>query len=208
MSYVQEDYYWGTHERLRLDTAALRHAIEDAVSRLHDPTTDEEAEQRALSLNGAGLAAHFRDKRDMERARAEKAEQERDEARQALTEVAQGGELTPRELMDAAWDRAYVPEDGVIPANTPFLNKFCGEVNGPHTISVTMTANDEQHGAERRLLDPPAPKRPEGAESIETALTEATDELAWQVSQPTDIPALADALASRGVRVTTEDGAA
>lgn len=71
---------------------------------------------------------------------------------------------TPREALDAAWDRAYeLPEDAVIPAGTPIITRW---ENDEMTVFPRGQARDvSAHGPcfERRLLDAPAPARPEGA---------------------------------------------
>lgn len=117
----------------------------------------------------------FRDKFNEADERAERAEQERDEARD---EAAQWREtaarrvgrileleaMTARELLDAAWEAAYVPEDGSIPAGTAHIRlDGGGTIYGPVTLKITMDAGCASEG--RRLLDPPTPKRPEWADA-------------------------------------------
>ncbi|UVY83817.1 hypothetical protein NLU66_16645 [Brachybacterium sp. NBEC-018] len=134
------------------------------------------------------------------RTRAEKAEKERDAARADLAGV-QGSldawlNATPRELLDATWQAAYVPEDGIIPARTTYLYRHS---NGDIRVFPGTYSADPADQV-RRLLDPPTPKRPDGAEEIEALIREANREGDGTAGK------LADRLASRGVRVT-EDGA-
>ena len=156
----------------------------------------------------------------VETKRAEKAEQERDEARAALGKVsprhpavptellytgheaASARPLTAREHLDAAWEAAHVPSDGIIPAGAAYLMRSnrTGRVvtpTGDWAAPADLPASETW--GERRLLDPPAPSRPEGAEEIEAYMREMV------ASHPEDhYGELADHLASRGVRVVTE----
>ena len=63
--------------------------------------------------------------------------------------------LTAREHLDAAWEAAYVPEDGIIPAGAEYLSRFPdGGLYIGSAWDVGVRANTR---LERRLLDPPAP---------------------------------------------------
>lgn len=78
---------------------------------------------------------------------------------------------TPREGYEAAWDLAYVlPEDAVIPAGTPYIVRWHdGGLNTlPEGVSYEVHAHVDQYDC--RLLDAPAPARPEGAEEIESQI--------------------------------------
>lgn len=85
---------------------------------------------------------------------------------------------TPREAYEAAWDLAYVlPEDAVIPAGTPYIVRWHdGGLNIlPEGVSHEVHAHVDQYDC--RLLDAPAPARPEGAEEIESQIE------AWVLSE-------------------------
>lgn len=96
--------------------------------------------------------------------RAEKAEQERDELRAAAVELAPATPdprpLTAREHLEAAWEAAHVPADGILPKGAEYVERYGdGSFYGPLTSGGGLRAD---HGVlERRLLDPPAPSRPE-----------------------------------------------
>lgn len=108
--------------------------------------------------------------------------------------------MTAREHLDAAWEAAHVPADGIIPAGAGYLwrSSTTGRV-----VQGVPDVEDASAGTggivERRLLDP---ARPEGAEEIERLIREANREGEGVADK------LADRLASRGFRVVTEDGAA
>ena len=144
----------------------------------------------------------------------ENAERERDELRAALaSEVARGnalqdaldaapGALTAREHLDAAWEAAHVPEDGMIPAETEYMMRFRRSTygirkSGPEPVEAESAFS-------RRMVDPPAPARPDGAEEIEAVLREE-----WTFSDEDGggdaFGDLAQRLASRGVRVVGEE---
>ena len=62
---------------------------------------------------------------------------------------------TAREHLDAAWDAAHTPEDGMIPAETEYIVWF-----RPGTYAVRETGAEPisaESAFTRRLLDPPAP---------------------------------------------------
>lgn len=113
--------------------------------------------------------------------------------------------MTARELLDAAWEAAYVPEDGIIPKGAWAIQR---EPGGQILTAYAEHDNVRAQSLfapemERRLLDPPAPKRPEWAD-----LGEALDRL-WP--HGTDGIARED-IARRlhteaGVRVVSEGGA-
>lgn len=113
--------------------------------------------------------------------------------------VREADTMTAREHLDAAWEAAYVPEDGIIPARAEYIVKYSnGRMSGPFLSPLQVGA----HGTiERRLLDPPAPARPEGAEEIERLLTEGLGDF----SPPTTPEAIADLLAVRGLRAARRD---
>ena len=103
--------------------------------------------------------------------------------------------ITAREHLDAAWEAAYVPEDGIIRAGAEYIAKYSnGRMSGPFLSPVQVGA----HGTiERRLLDPPAPARPEGAEEWEDWLIEA---MPHESMPDGDIARLADQIAARAAR--------
>ncbi|QCR53230.1 hypothetical protein C1N80_06295 [Brachybacterium sp. SGAir0954] len=129
--------------------------------------------------------------------RVEEAERERDDARESLREANETVKslraMTARELLDAALEAAHVPEDGIIPAGAEYMERYGdGSFYGPLTFDGNLPA--VQGLLERRLVDPPTPKRPEGAEEIEAYMRELV------ASHPEDhYGELADHLASRGV---------
>ena len=62
---------------------------------------------------------------------------------------------TAREHLDAAWEAAHTPEDGMIPAETAYLVRF-----SPGNYSVRKTGAEPisaESAFTRRLLVPPAP---------------------------------------------------
>lgn len=65
---------------------------------------------------------------------------------------------TAREALEAAWELAHEPEDGVIPANAGYirLRRSDGKFYLSH-LGPAIDANDRCD--KRRLLDPPTPKR-------------------------------------------------
>lgn len=126
--------------------------------------------------------------------RAEKAERD---LLNVLADLESWAGLTARELLDATWEVAYVPEDGIIPAGAVHIRRDGrGTIYGPTSRKVNLDADGPGEG--RRLLDPPTPKRPGGAEDIEDLLGMCDD-------MPRDRKA--DFLASRGVRVVSEEDA-
>lgn len=160
-------------------------------------------------------AATYRADRDAAEEERDEAVQERDELRQTrrrllgkvdqlevkLRNSGSSGEqpraLTAREHLAAAWEAAHVPEDGTIPAGAEYVYRLeDGRVQQGGAASFARDATE--HMMERRLLDPPAPSRPDGAEEIEAYMREMV------ASHPEDhYGELADHLASRGVRVAT-----
>ena len=64
---------------------------------------------------------------------------------------------TAREALDAAWELAYEPEDGVIPANAWHIRR--SRSNGDFLLAHSGPAvHAGGIHAERRLLDPPEPE--------------------------------------------------
>lgn len=115
--------------------------------------------------------------------------------------------LTAREHLQLAWDAAHVPADGIIPAGAAYLMRSnrTGRVvtpTGDWAAPVDLPASETW--GERRLLDPPTPSRPDGAEEIEAVLRDE-----WTFSDEDGgedaFADLAERLASRGVRVVTEE---
>lgn len=195
-------------------------------ARQEDEQTVTRRERTIRLLNG--MANELRRQKVEADARAEKAEKERDEARADAASLtrqlhdaqqdadmsraeAEGAPLTAREHLDAAWSAGYVPADGIISARTPFL--FRANDGGRYRVSMSNGAPKDlpvlSSVGERRLLDEPTPKRPEGAEAVESVLADL-DDFGGDVPAPTVTYAqrarLADLLAEHGVRVT-EDGA-
>ncbi|MFE5777098.1 hypothetical protein [Brachybacterium sp. NPDC056505] len=97
-----------------------------------------------------------------QRARAVKAEQERDAMRDGWNvtsnEMAALESMTAREHLDAAWSAAYVPADGIVPAGAAYITRYEGDTllaspDGGNAEGLPARGN----WGERRLLDPPAP---------------------------------------------------
>lgn len=64
---------------------------------------------------------------------------------------------TAREALDAAWELAHEPEDGVIPADTRFIRR--GRSDGEYSLyQFGPAVYADGTFAERRLLDPPEPE--------------------------------------------------
>ena len=64
---------------------------------------------------------------------------------------------TAREALEAAWELAYEPEDGLIPADTRYIRR--DRSDGELLLGLLGPAVDADGiCAERRLLDPPAPE--------------------------------------------------
>lgn len=133
-------------------------------------------------------------------ARAARAEEERDEARESLREsnevVKSLRSLTAREHLDAAWDAAHAPEDGMIPVGAGYLYRLeDGRVmqGGPAAFPREAVKGS---GVERRLLDPPAPAPPEGSEALSGLIRDYYAQGA--------VEKLADYLALNGARVEEE----
>lgn len=64
---------------------------------------------------------------------------------------------TAREALEAAWELAHEPEDGVIPADTRYIRR--DRSDGELLLGLLGPAVDADGiCAERRLLDPPAPE--------------------------------------------------
>lgn len=183
-----------------LTSAGLCRSAITAALAAQEPT-DEDA-RRPLT-DTIDFAALWR----QERARAEKAERERDEARKSLHEanevVKSLRAMTARELLDAAREVSHpLPRGGTIPEGAAFWVKggdgpweFVSE--GPRESFDTSRFPNARYV----LLDPPTTKRPEGAEVIarvEAYVREVGDGA---------VDALDDFLASRGARVVSEDGA-
>ena len=181
--------------------------------------------ERALASAEFDAATHLAD-RDAAEEERDEAVQERDELRQTrrrllgkvdqlevkLRDSGGGGQapaLTAREHLQLAWKVAYVPADGVIPAGAAYLMRSnrTGRVvtpTGDWAAPVDLPASEAW--GERRLLDPPTPSRPDGAEEIEAVLRDE-----WTFSDEDGgedaFADLAERLASRGVRVVTEEEA-
>lgn len=152
-------------------------------------------------------------------AAAEKAERERDEARatkdmhkrradeeRARAEAAESRPLTPdtmtaREYLDAAWEAAYVPADGIIPEGCMFLDRGTAGVVVVGAAGKDLASRGSSW--ERRLVDPPAPARPEGAEELGELIGTwtASEDIAPAQLPTGSLATLADFLAQRGVRV-------
>lgn len=179
--------------------------------------------ERALASAEFDAAKYVAD-RDAAEEERDEAVRERDELRQTrhrllgkvdqlevkLRNSGSSGEqpraLTAREHLDAAWDAAHVPEGGIIPAGAAYLMRSnrTGRVvtpTGDWAAPVDLPVSESW--GERRLLDPPAPSRPDGAEEIEAVLRDE-----WTFSDEDGgedaFADLAERLASRGVRVVTE----
>lgn len=175
--------------------------------------TAAQVEKEALS--GASLAAHFRDKRDMERARAEKAEAERDEALYQRDQWMRANDSTRDILDEAIEERRRIARALDLPENATAdaMVKHAAESRPltPDAITDEMVKRGEE--AYRKtgrylsfrsvhliltaaLTEPPA--RPEGAEEIEALVEES---LSGDYLSDAQVQDLADFLAGRGVRV-------
>lgn len=102
---------------------------------------------------------------------------------------------TARDLLAMLPGMCYEPEDGVIPADSGYISiRNDGDImvcpGGHHITTPANGANFR-----RLLLDPPALKRPEGAETIQDALVSI-----WPTDDLDGIEAAADHIAAR-VRV-------
>lgn len=163
------------------------------VGRVMIAPCDEHGRTRAevTALVNASRAAG---ERDAARADRDAAERERDEAL-ARADAAEPRPLTAREHLDAAWDAAHVPADGMIPAGAEYLVRFSPgnysvRENGAEPISAESAFT-------RRLLDPP---RAAGADVLTRLIADADVE-EWNCGD------LADALIATGrVHVDDEDG--
>lgn len=152
---------------VHVDPAALRAAL-DGVAPLGKYTRTAPDPD---DMDG-GVAAALIEKE------AEEPTSEVRELREALArEVARGNALqdaldaaphamTAREHLDAAWEAAHVPADGMIHAGAEYVaRKREREVRGPFTTGATIPDTDPSGVLRRRLLDPPAPARPEWADA-------------------------------------------
>lgn len=147
--------------------------------------------------------------------RAEKAEQARSEMERLVghaegeladvrADLASWLNATPRELLDAVWEAAYVPEDGIIPKGSEYITRFRNEtVTGPY-VAWEDHASAAPDG-ERRLLDPPTPKRPDGAETFDP-IVDAAIRGHSEITAPDVVHAISDALAEEGVRAPERGG--
>ena len=107
--------------------------------------------------------------------------------------------MTAREHLDAAWEKAH--ETDAIPAGAGCITKWGDGSFSADPAGFTRDRLAKFLGTERRLLDPPAPQRPEGAEEIERLLTEGLGDF----SPPATPEAIADLLAVRGLRAARRD---
>ncbi|OFT48872.1 hypothetical protein HMPREF3159_13185 [Brachybacterium sp. HMSC06H03] len=151
----------------------------------------------------------------------EKAERERDEALASVRVLARENiecherfraaeprpltpdAMTAREHLDAAWDAAHVPADGMIPAGAKYITRnHAGGMRGPFTDGEAIPDTDPTGFVSRRLLDPP---RPEGSEGIDEPLRQANAAALGGALTPEQRRALADHLAAMRVRVVAEE---
>ena len=106
--------------------------------------------------------------------------------------------LTARDHLDAAWEKAH--ETDVIPAGVGGITKWGDGSFSADPAGFTRDRFAKFLDIERRLLDPPAPQRPEGAAELGELIGEYLD------STPgVDDRGMADFLAERGVRATRGD---
>lgn len=175
------------------------------VGRVMIAPCDEHGRTRAevTALVSASRAAG---ERDAARADRDAAERERDEAHTAnaglqaevdrwKARAEQSRPLTAREHLDAAWDAAHVPADGMIPAGAEYLVRFSP---GNYSVRENGAEPISAEGAfTRRLLDPP---RAAGADVLTRLIADADVE-EWNCGD------LAAALIATGrVHVVDEDG--
>lgn len=71
--------------------------------------------------------------------------------------VRDAGSMTPREHLDAMWEKAYAPEDGKIPARAACIVRYDDGVSYAYSEGYEYYQDAKGVGIERRLLDPPAP---------------------------------------------------
>ena len=107
--------------------------------------------------------------------------------------------MTAREHLDSAWAKAH--ETDAIPAGAGYVTKWD---NG----DVEAVLEGSLHGKpsrgpvfKRRLLDPPAPARPEGAEELDEFVDRSIRGCS-DITSPETVRAISDGLAESGVRVT------
>lgn len=182
-----------TGEALARLQAELTRLLDEADAELRDEADGGVAaaliEKEAQGTVGALIA-----ELEHHRARAEKAERERDEARAA------------RDRAHAAWmhdrttgSRPLTPDaitDEMVERARSELLDTAGLYVVPSSMRSILTA---------ALTEPP--ERPEGAEAIERLLMDA-DREGGEAYRTDGYVGLADWLAERGVRVVAEDGAA
>ena len=226
-SYTRHNTTTAEHMAALWKETAREHAARSSSARQHARDCHDSMDAAIRRANKAEFdAATYRADRDAAEEERDEAVQERDELRQTrrrlLGKVDQlevklrnsggGGQapaLTAREHLQLAWKVAYVPADGIIPAGAAYLmqSNRTGRVvtpTGAWSAPVDLPASEARD--ERRLLDPPTPSRPDGAEEIEAVLRDE-----WTFSDEDGgedaFADLAERLASRGVRVVTEEEA-
>lgn len=171
----------------RVSADALRNAIDEVAGKR---LTLEPADKPYRPQDRDRLLRHIEDVEATLTRRNERWEKDQERIRELEAEVkraenakneAQLLALTTRELLEMAWDRAIVPEDGVIHAGEVFLSKTPHEslasVYGPAT---TSRSSGTEGAYERRLLDPrPEPTRHPKTQEIPHPLTadDITDEM-------------------------------
>lgn len=225
-----------TGEALARLQAVMTHLLDEADAELRDDMDGGVAaaliEKEAAKLAGSGLAAHFRDKRDMERARAEQAEKERDEARAEAESLsrqlhdaqqdadmsraemeAESRPLTARENLAALWESAHRPVGGRIPAGTAIITRS-DHGNGDVRYQ-TLEATGRDLPDEGRTLERNYPYGPEDGEEYRLLDPPARPEGAEELAEVIDglftgdegiyADDLADSLARCGVRVVGEE---
>lgn len=124
------------------------------------------------------------------RAERDEAAREAEELGEALDNVRPMDLMTAREHLDAAWEAAHVPANGVIPKGAEFIAR---RMNGRYALGVGTAINVQEVGSECRLIDAPTPTRPDGAEAIEAYINE------WNTDDAGSFSELADFLAAKGV---------
>lgn len=178
-------------------TAALNTSVKDEFLPLPATLTDEYLrEVRNLAAPTTDEKELVDPIRELGRVRSELARM-KERAKQAEAERDEMRAMTARDHLAAAWGAAYVPGDGIIPAGAEYMEKYrSGSFFGPRTDGGKLVADGGS--TERRLLDEPTPKRPEGAAELEAILAGS-----WPLDRE-GLSAAANDLALNGVRVTTE----
>lgn len=177
----------------------------------------------AEALSGAGLAAHFRDKRDMAERRAEKAEQERDESLadvKIIQSIAEGHfkrAKTAEEALDEArrWLRETEERMDALRAEQhrpltadDITDRFLDDMHEDYFWSTEDRVRLDKPALRHALLDAvkrsQEPPRPEGAEELDDIIDRSIRGCS-DITSPETVRSIANALAEEGIRVPGAD---